>query len=199
MKSWGTRATGSHFGQDQMACSSPLDTPRHHAHPDKQTPRAGRKLQHAGGCVSKGPFPKRLLVASKLFLHSLQSTGLKWEGLGAPWFYSGATGARPVTVRGRRCISGMFWGKPDCCSASPAVPAHVVKGQGRIVSLKSLWSSHRLCKAWQEGGLTQPCYPAFSFTDREEHRFASHLKHTALSSEAHSLITVLLVYMAGVN
>lgn len=51
---------------------------------------------------------------------------------------------------------------------------------------------------WQALGLTQPSSPAFPFPGREEPRFPAQLS-TALSSEAHPLITGWLVYMAGAN
>lgn len=64
-----------------------------------------------------------------------------------------------------------------------------MKGQGIRGPVKLL------CKARERGARPSPAFSA----DREEHRFASHLNHAALGTEAHSLITVLLVSVAGVN
>lgn len=63
MRGWGTRATGSHFGQDQMAHSSPL-TLWDIAHIlTRKHPERAESCNNRG-CVSKGAFPKHLLVAS---------------------------------------------------------------------------------------------------------------------------------------
>lgn len=87
--------------------------------------RAGWKLQHHRGWVSKGAFPRHFLVVSWLCLHPLHS--VEWEGLGC-LFLQGCAGAKPLaTVRGRkeehqwdvrRWSWLMSWTKAEKCPCS---------------------------------------------------------------------------------